>query len=94
MPHAVAIVGSLRRLRFAQPRFVARTSALKKDGAGSSYRPPIHSAVAPAQGVNRLIRVDQLASEVRTPAPPGEPLQLPSRLSPLPPAKNGPPQLV
>jgi hypothetical protein len=45
-------------------------------------------------GVSSLIRVDQLPSAERTPTPPGEPAHVPSRLSPLPPAKNGPPQVV
>src|SRR5881227_90250 len=46
------------------------------------------------QGVNLLMRVDQLPSAVRTPVPLGGLAQVPSRLSPLPPAKNGPPQVV
>src|SRR6266550_4873200 len=45
-------------------------------------------------GVSLLIRVDQLPSAERTPTPPGEPAHIPSRLSPLPPEKNGPPQVV
>ena len=45
-------------------------------------------------GVSLLIRVDQLPSAARTPGPCLGPAQVPSRLSPLPPAKNGPPQSV
>jgi hypothetical protein len=45
-------------------------------------------------GVSSLILVDQLASAERVPTPPGVPAHVPSRLSPLPPAKNGPPQVV
>jgi hypothetical protein len=45
-------------------------------------------------GVSLLIRVFQSASAVRVPAPWLAPPHVPSRLSPLPPAKNGPPQSV
>src|SRR2546423_8553771 len=67
---------------------------------------PSRSASCPlAYGVSLLIRVDQLASAVRGPgvsavpgAVPGNvnvpPAQVPSRLSPLPSAKNGPPHGV
>jgi hypothetical protein len=47
-----------------------------------------------AQGVYLLIRVDQLPSAPRLPGPWLAPAQVPSRLSPLPPAKNGPAQSV
>src|SRR5690348_12365690 len=46
------------------------------------------------EGGRSLIRVDQVASAVRTPGPWLAPAQVPSRLSPVPPAKNGPPQSV
>ena len=42
-------------------------------------------------GVNLLMNVDQFANEVRVPTPPSEGAQEPSKLSPVPPAKNGPP---
>ena len=45
-------------------------------------------------GVILLIRVDQLPSAARMPVAPAEPAHVPSRLSPVPPAKNGPPQAV
>ena len=44
-------------------------------------------------GVSLLIRVDQLPSAARVPGPWLAPAQVPSRLSPVPPAKNGPPQV-
>src|SRR5207248_1111529 len=45
-------------------------------------------------GVSLLIRVDQFASAVRPPGPWVAPPHVPSRLSPEPSAKNGPPQSV
>ena len=45
-------------------------------------------------GVNWLMNVDQLPSAARVPGALGEPAHVPSKLSPLPPAKNGPPQVV
>src|SRR6059036_3554173 len=50
--------------------------------------------VGPPYGVNLLIRVDQLPSAARAPGPWLAPPHVPSRLSPVPPAKNGPPQLT
>lgn len=40
------------------------------------------------------MRVAQLPSAARAPGPWLEPPHVPSKLSPLPPAKNGPPQSV
>lgn len=45
-------------------------------------------------GVNLLMRVDQLASAVRVPGAPAVAAHVPSKLSPVPPVKNGPPQVV
>ena len=45
-------------------------------------------------GVSLLIRVFQSPSAVRVPGPWLAPPHVPSRLSPEPPAKNGPPQAV
>jgi hypothetical protein len=47
-----------------------------------------------AYGVSLLILVDQFASAVREPGPCDAPPHVPSRLSPEPPTKNGPPQSV
>src|SRR5258706_439534 len=45
-------------------------------------------------GVNLLMNVDQLPSAARVPGPWLEPPHVPSKLSPVPPTKNGPPQSV
>jgi hypothetical protein len=45
-------------------------------------------------GVSLLIRVDQFASAERGPGPCPAPPHVPSKLSPVPPTKNGPPQAV
>src|SRR5439155_16014947 len=55
---------------------------------------PFDSARSRCYGVSLLMRVDQFARAVRTPGPCDAPAQVPSRLSPAPPAKNGPPQSV
>lgn len=46
------------------------------------------------QGVNLLIRVDQLPSAARVPAAPGDGAQVPSLLSPVLAPKKRPPQSV
>ena len=59
------------------------------------FGPPLGVNVALLiYGVNLLINVDQLAIAARTPGPWLAPPQVPSRLSPVPPTKNGPPQSV
>jgi hypothetical protein len=79
--------------------------ARERNGADVAAGPVRPSVVSGRYGVSLLIRVDQLASAVRVPGVPGvpdaggpklnvPPAQVPSRLSPVPPAKNGPPQSV
>lgn len=43
-------------------------------------------------GLNLLMNVDQLPRAVRPPGPWPAPAHVPSKLSPFPPVKNGPPQ--
>ena len=64
------------------------TSGCAKGRAGAALR----TGRAVGYGVSLLIRVDQFASAVRGPGPWLAPAHVPSRLSPVPPAKNGPPQ--
>jgi hypothetical protein len=71
-----------------------RRTGFEPKKTGPANAGPATRAISRAdQGATRLSRVDQLASAVRLPVPPGLPAQVPSRLSPLPPAKKGPPQL-
>lgn len=57
-------------------------------------RAAISVSVPFCYGVSLLIRVDQLASAARAPGPWLAPPHVPSKLSPVPPEKNGPPQLA
>ena len=64
-------------------------------GKSRSRRPfPCSLVDCRRYGVSLLMRVDQLASAERTPGPWLAPAHVPSRLSPVPPTKNGPPQSV
>src|SRR4029077_11444270 len=56
--------------------------------------PPLRPSNDYDYGVSLLIRVDQLPSAERGPGPWDGPAHVPSKLSPLPPKKNGPPQSV
>src|SRR5204863_439577 len=62
--------------------------------ARAAVRQPSRCLARRSYGVSLLVRVDQFASPVRFPGPWLAPPQVPSRLSPLPPAKNGPPHDV
>src|SRR5436190_842835 len=69
-------------------------SAAERERGPAVAGPLFVPHLAGRYGVSLLIRVDQLPSAARVPGPWLAPPQVPSRLSPVPPAKNGPPQLV
>src|SRR5438477_7698485 len=77
-----------------------RNQVLNNDGMTAKTMGGIVSAIPPiyetnsVYGVSLLIRVDQLPSAARTPGPWLAPPHVPRRLSPVPPTKKGPPQLV
>src|SRR5438552_1584255 len=78
--------------------WIANTKASRLGVGCPSLEEPVYSFnrshTSSVQGVNLLIRVDQFPSAARTPAAPGVGAQVPSLLSPLPPAKKGPPHAV
>lgn len=85
---AVAASGTPRHRR--APPALAR----RRRGRGHRSGGPCPSLATPCYGTSLLMRVDQLPRAVRPPGPWLAPPQVPSRLSPDPPAKNGPPQAV
>lgn len=74
----------------------SRALGIAPQGPAEALKTPCGAAQTPKSGygVNLLIRVDQLPIAARVPIPPGVPAQVPSRLSPDPPLKKGPPQVV
>ena len=62
--------------------------------AGLTAGPRVLRAPYGRYGVSLLIRVDQLPNAALVPGAPADGAHVPRRLSPVPPVKNGPPQVV
>src|SRR4051794_10035646 len=89
--HAVPQASTTIRIIHARPhaRPMAAGDGAARPAAGRHGGPGARTSKPRRQGTSLLIRVDQLPRGARTPGPWLAPPQVPSRLSPVPPTKNG-----